>query len=235
LAKHDTLYKLQKNIGVQFNNPDILLAALTHPTYVFENKTNRPHNQRLEFLGDAVLGMIVAEYLYKNFPDKPEGDLTKMRAGLVCESALAENARRLNLGEYLLLGRGEEISGGRKRQSILADSYEAVVGAIYLDCGLEAARNFVIRDLKIQLSEESMRAYKDYKTLLQELIQKYHTENVSYSILEETGPDHDKRFLAGVYFKGKLLAKGSGKSKKEAEQEAAKFAYNEIKDEAEHL
>jgi len=223
-----TLESLQQKIGIWFNDIKILLTALTHPTYVFEKKNVREHNQRLEFLGDAVLGMIVAEFLYRNYPDKSEGDLTKLRASLVCESSLAKNARRINLGEYLFMGRGEDISGGRHRQSILADSYEALVGAIYLDKGLDAARNFVVRDLKILLNEGVESTFKDYKTLLQELVQKRHNENVSYSILEESGPDHNKSFVAGVYLKGKLLTKGSGKSKKEAEQEAAKYAYNSL-------
>ncbi|NLO89584.1 MAG: ribonuclease III [Clostridia bacterium] len=222
------LESLQRKIGVWFNDKKVLQTALTHPTYVFEKKTVQEHNQRLEFLGDAVLGMIVAEYLYRTYPDKSEGDLTKLRASLVCESSLAKNARRINLGEYLFMGKGEDISGGRHRQSILADSYEALVGAIYLDRGLNTVRNFVVRDLEILLSDGVESTFRDYKTLLQEFVQKRHNENVSYAILEESGPDHNKSFVAGVFLKGQLLSKGSGKSKKEAEQEAAKYAYNSL-------
>jgi ribonuclease-3 len=229
LNKIKGLKKLQDCIGIQFHNVELLSLAMTHPTYVFENRSLKSHNQRLEFLGDAVLGMVVAEYLFKNYPKKPEGDLTKLRAVLVCENTLSENARRINLGSYLLLGRGEELSGGRERQSILADTYEALVGAIYLDHGLEAARDFVLIDIKKNLSNKNI-SYQDHKTLLQEIIQKYHNENVSYAILEESGPDHDKCFVAGVFFKEKLLAKGIGKSKKEAEQRAAKLAYKKIHD-----
>ncbi|HBT20024.1 MAG TPA: ribonuclease III [Peptococcaceae bacterium] len=229
-SSNRSLESLQQKIGIKFDNINTLLTALTHPTYVFEKRNVREHNQRLEFLGDAVLGMIVAEFLYKNYPNKSEGDLTKLRASLVCESSLAKNARRIDLGDYLFMGKGEDISGGRQRQSILADSYEALVGAIYLDRGLDAARSFVVRDLKTLLNEGVESTFKDYKTLLQELVQKKYNENVSYSILEESGPDHDKNFVAGVFFKGKLLTKGSGKSKKEAEQEAAKYAYSILMD-----
>ena len=186
-------------------------------------------------MGDAVLGMIVAGYLYKNNPRKQEGYLTKLRAVLVCETALSENAKHMNLGSYLLLGKGEALSGGRDRRSILADAYEALVGAIYLDLGLSAAQEFVTRNIERQLNSKTLESFKDHKTLLQELIQKHHNDNVSYAILDEHGPDHDKLFFVGVYFKGKLLAKGKGKSKKEAEQRAAKSAFNRIRKHARNL
>ena len=222
------LLQLQRDLGVSFMDPDLLNLALTHPTYVFEHRGSRQHNQRLEFLGDAVLGMIVAEYLFKRYPNSPEGELTKLRASLVCENTLADNASRLKLGRYLLLGRGEEMSGGRHRASILADAYEALVGAVYLDSSLETARKVVEKDIEVHIERKDIWVHKDYKTVLQEIVQKHHNENVTYSILSESGPDHDKRFVAGVSFKGKLLAQGKGRSKKEAEQEAARQAYQRV-------
>ena len=226
--RSEMLLQLQRDLGVSFMDPDLLNLALTHPTYVFEHRGSRQHNQRLEFLGDAVLGMIVAEYLFKRYPNSPEGELTKLRASLVCENTLADNASRLKLGRYLLLGRGEEMSGGRHRASILADAYEALVGAVYLDSSLETARKVVEKDIEVHIERKDIWVHKDYKTVLQELVQKHHNENVTYSILSESGPDHDKRFVAGVSFKGKLLAQGKGRSKKEAEQEAARQAYQRV-------
>ena len=223
------LKKFEEKIGITFCDKQLLNMALTHPTYVFEHRNiAQHHNQRLEFLGDSVLGMIVAEHLYKSFPKQPEGYLTKLRASLVCENALATYARGHDIGSVLQLGRGEEISGGRQRPSSLADAYEALVGAIYLDTGLEAVREFVIRDVRKFITGEELWSHRDYKTLLQELVQKRHEGNVNYAILEATGPDHDKRFVAGVYFKGRLIAQGAGKSKKEAEQEAARLAYRKL-------
>lgn len=227
--REQILKEFQERIGVFFTNKHLLNMALTHPTYVFEHrKIQHHHNQRLEFLGDAVLGMIVAEQLYKTYPNQPEGYLTKLRASLVCETALANYARKHKIGSALLLGRGEAISGGRQRPSILADAYEALIGAIYLDSGLEKAREFVLRDIKNFITGEGLWSNRDYKTLLQELVQKHHEENVSYIILDATGPDHDKRFVAGVNFRGRLMAQGKGKSKKEAEQEAARMAFYKL-------
>ncbi|HHX51415.1 MAG TPA: ribonuclease III [Clostridia bacterium] len=204
-------------------------TAFTHPTFVFENRhLGKEHNQRLEFLGDAVLGVIVAEHLFTFYPDKPEGELTKMRAGVVCESTLARKSLELDLGKYLRLGKGEELTGGRQRASILADVFEAVVGAIYLDAGLAEAKRMVLHLLQNDIENMAAGDYQDYKTLLQEVIQKDHDENVMYKILKETGPDHDKRFLAGVIFQGRLLAKGTGRSKKEAEQKAARLALEKL-------
>ncbi|GAW91070.1 ribonuclease III [Calderihabitans maritimus] len=223
------LAELQQKLGVSFKNWELLNRALTHPTYAFEHRELKlEHNQRLEFLGDAVLGMIMAEYLYLNYPHKPEGELTKMRAAVVCEPTLARKAAELGLGSYLLLGRGEELSGGRERASILADVFEAVIGALYLDKGVEDTRNFVLAYLAEEVKHIEDGGYGDYKTALQELVQKNFDDNVSYVILEETGPDHDKRFVAGVKFQERLLAKGSGRSKKEAEQKAAAVALEKI-------
>ena len=223
------LKEFEESIGIMFVDKQLLDMALTHPTYVFEHREiQHHHNQRLEFLGDAVLGMVVAEQLYKAFPKQPEGYLTKLRAKLVCETALANYSKDHGIGGFLLLGRGEEISGGRGRSSILADAYESLVGAIFLDAGLVKVREFVLRDIRGFMTGDDLWNHRDYKTLLQELVQKHHEENVHYSILDATGPDHDKRFLAGVYFKNQLLAQGKGKSKKEAEQEAARLAFQQL-------
>lgn len=223
------LKEFEASIGISFTDQQLLNIALTHPTYVFEHRNVvHQHNQRLEFLGDSVLGLVVAEHLFLSFPKQPEGYLTKLRANLVCEMALANYARVHNLGRYLLLGKGEEHSGGRQRSSILADAYEALVGAIFLDSGLDRVREFVIKDIRDFMTGEEMWSHRDYKTLLQELVQKHHEGNVTYCILEATGPDHDKRFVAGVYFKGRLMSKGNGKSKKEAEQDAARLAFHKL-------
>lgn len=225
-----SLTELADSLHLKLKNVQTLNTALIHPTFVFENKNLQlEHNQRLEFLGDAVLDLIVGEYLYKKYPKKPEGELTKIRAAVVCETSLAKVAKRLKLGEKLLLGKGEEITGGRERPSILADAFEAVTAAIYLESGLEEAEKFVIEQLAPEIEEVINSGFKDYKTMLQELVQKDHDDNVSYTILEESGPDHDKSFVAGVIWKNKLLAKGKGKSKKEAEQQAASRAIQLLK------
>jgi len=201
-----------------------LHLALTHPSYAFENPVKaQEHNQRLEFLGDAILDFIVGEYLYHIFPGKPEGELTKMRAAVVNEHTLAKRAMSFALGEYLLLGKGEELSGGRERPSILADAFEAVIGAIYLDQGLAETQDFVINQLKPDIEEVAHGNYGDYKTVLQERVQKKEGQ-VTYHILAESGPDHNKRFVAGVFLNGQMLAQGEGRTKKEAEQAAAQLA-----------
>lgn len=197
--------------------------ALTHPSYSQERSSSY-NNQRLEFLGDAVLNFVVAEYLYNTYTHKAEGELTKIRARVVCENALNDVANLLNLGEYVRLGKGEEMSGGRHRKSILADTTEAVIGAIYLDAGIDAARNFIIKRLENTITATASGDYQDFKSRLQELVQSKSRKNVSYAIIEETGPAHAKDFVAGVYYNNHLLAQGKGKSKKEAEQNAAASA-----------
>jgi ribonuclease-3 len=225
------LNNFKKKNNININNLTLLDTALTHPTYVFENKNrNLESNQRLEFLGDAVLGMIVAQYLYETYDQEPEGTLTKMRAAVVCESALARIAKKLQLGDYLNLGKGEELTGGRNRNSSLADAFEALVGAMYLDGGIDVAKEFLQRYIFNELKKVDMESFGDYKTMVQELSQKIYGENVSYQILSETGPDHNKKFEAGIYINNKLLAVGEGFSKKEAEQSAAKKAYSLLKD-----
>ncbi|NLK52818.1 MAG: ribonuclease III [Syntrophomonadaceae bacterium] len=204
---------------------ELLEQALTHPSYAFENQAQKvQHNQRLEFLGDAVLGMVAAEYLYRIFPSRSEGDLTRIRASAVCEATLAEIAQQMNLGPYLRLGRGEEMSGGRKKSSILADALEAVIGAVYLSGGWEAASQLVLRYLKDILNSAPNGYLVDYKTALQETVQRHKSEGVTYRILREFGPDHNKRFVAGVFYRGKILGQGQGRTKKEAEQQAARSA-----------
>ena len=209
-----------KDNNVQFNDVDLMITALTHPSYAQE-RTIAGNNQRLEFLGDAVLDFVVAEYLYRNFSDKAEGDLTQIRAKVVCEKALVDIGIRINIGKYLMLGRGEDMSGGRNRRSILADTVEAVIGAIYLDQGLECARDYILKYLEQTIIETTKGDYQDYKSRLQEIVQARSRDNVYYEIISEEGPAHAKNFVAGVYYRNEMLASGSGKSKKEAEQNAA--------------
>lgn len=199
---------------------ELMVTALTHPSYAQESNLIN-NNQRLEFLGDAVLSFVVAEYLYTHYPQLAEGELTKIRARVVCEPALSQVAGQLNLGKYLLLGKGEEKSGGRNRQSILADAMEAVIGAVYLDQGYEVARQFILEQLEEEIQKTEAGDHYDYKSRLQELVQGKFRDNVNYSILEETGPAHDRTFVAGVFYKDRLLATGVGHSKKEAQQNAA--------------
>ena len=217
---------IDKN-NIFFKDYDLLDTAFTHPTFVFENKDkNLENNQRLEFLGDAILGMVVAKHLYEVFKQEPEGTLTKMRAAIVCESTLAKIARKLQIGQYLLLGKGEELTGGRDRTSSLADAFESLIGALYLDQGIEVVKGFLEDNLLNELDKYRYGNYGDYKTMVQEFVQKSNGENVSYDIISESGPDHNKQFQAGIYLKNKLLAVGAGNNKKEAEQAAAKLAYD---------
>jgi len=216
--------------NILFKDYNFLDTAFTHPTFVFENKDrNLENNQRLEFLGDAILGMVVAQHLYETFKQEPEGTLTKMRAAIVCESTLAKIARKLQIGQYLLLGKGERLTGGRDRTSSLADAFESLIGALYLDQGIEIVKGFLEDNLLNELDKYKLGNYGDYKTMVQELVQKVDGENVSYNIISESGPDHNKEFQAGIFLKNELLAVGIGGSKKEAEQVAAKIAYDLLK------
>lgn len=215
---------LENNLGYTFKNPDLLLNALTHSSYANEARNGQTSNERLEFLGDSVLSIVVSDYIYKNFSNLPEGELTKLRASLVCEKSLCAFSRELDLGKYLKLGKGEDKGGGRERDSILADAFEAVLAAMYLDGGMEVARkhvmNFVLRELKNTDDE----VFKDYKTALQEIIQRNPEESVTYILTGEKGPDHDKTFEVEVHLNSNVIGKGKGKSKKQAEQMAAKQA-----------
>lgn len=221
----------QKIIGYTFKDLELLNRALIHTSYANEN--NLPHfksNQRLEFLGDAVLDLIISEFIYKEYPDFPEGELTKIRANVVCESTLVKIALQLGLGNYIFLGRGEESTGGKERPSILADALEALIGAIYLDGGLQEVRAFIMRQFYDEVVDTAEKQnYRDYKTALQELIQKDYGDRLYYEVISESGPDHDKVFTVQVKLKNNILGRGTGKSKKEAEQIAAKAALEELK------
>ena len=215
---------LEKAIGYRFSNITLLQNALTHSSYANECwHDSLKSNERLEFLGDSILGMVVAEYLYRNFPSRTEGELTKMRADMVCEKALARVADQLKLGSYLLLGHGEEQTGGRERASILADAVESVIAACFLDGGMVAAKSFidrfVLRDVPVTKLQNV-----DYKTQLQELVQQKKNQVLSYDLIGESGPDHDKRFEVALTLNGKVVGTGSGSSKKRAEQAAAAVA-----------
>ena len=216
---------LQKKIGYDFKDVSLLRAALTHSSYANENKKREISNERMEFLGDSVLGLVSAEYLFTNYHRLPEGDLSRIRSAVVCEESLHEIALSIGLGEHLRLGRGEEVNGGRIRSSILADATEAVFGAVYLDGGLDEARKVVLKYLpgKIETAVRG-RFLRDYKTALQEIVQKNPGEMLSYNLAGEVGPDHDKRFTVEVMLNSNVLATATGRSKKEAEQQAAREA-----------
>ena len=225
-SKHLNFATIYRQLGTTFNDTGLLQQALTHTSYANENKReSMPHNERLEFLGDAVLDLIISDYLFRRYPDLPEGELTKARATIVCEPTLAARAGEINLGDYLRLGRGEASSGGRDRISILADTFEAIIGAIYLDQGFPAASQFVLTRLHDDLSSVERGEYtKDHKTLLQEIAQRGGDAKIVYEVTAEIGPDHDKVFEVAVIVNTDRLGIGSGKSKKEAEQQAARQA-----------
>ncbi len=212
---------LETAIGYRFRNITLLQNALTHSSYANERwHDSLMSNERLEFLGDSVLGMVVAEYLYATFPDRPEGELTRMRADMVCEQALAVVANRLSLGNHLLLGHGEEQGGGSGRASILADAVESVIAACFLDGGMEAAKRFIKQFVLCNVPVTRLHNV-DYKTALQELVQKKKDQTLYYELVGESGPDHDKRFTVAVFLNGEKVGEGIGSSKKRAEQEAA--------------
>lgn len=213
--------EIEEKIGYEFKEKRYAETALTHSSYANERQLNL-FNERLEFLGDSVLGFITAEYFFNNFNHLPEGQMTKLRAATVCEKALHGYALSIELGNSLLLGRGEELTGGRNRASILADAFEALIAAIYLDGGMEPARRFVLPF--IQKAAHEIPVISDYKTALQEIIQKNHDEHISYVLVGESGPDHNKQFEVEVRLNSNVIGLGVGKSKKNAEQQAAKKA-----------
>jgi ribonuclease-3 len=221
----------QRNLGISFNSESLLRQAFVHSSYLNENPDFAlPSNERLEFLGDAILGLIAAEKLYREFPELPEGELTTIRASLVCRETLAELGSLLKLGDYLLLGQGEEASGGRTRQSNLANALEALIGAIYLDRGLAEAKEFALRQLEPAL--KTVRAGKmtpNYKALLQELVQGEKQSPPIYHLVESTGPDHDKQFTVEVSIETEVLGRGTGKSKRAAEAAAARLAWEKVR------
>ena len=218
------LTKLEQGLGYTFRNKALLENALTHSSYANENRERHlPDNERLEFLGDSILGFVVAEYLYRNFPDKPEGELTRIRADLVCERNLAEAAATIELGSYLLLGHGEEQGGGRKRDSIVSDAMESVIAASFMDGGFAAAQEIIDRLILSNIPKGRPRNF-DYKTAFQELVQRKKDQQIHYELTGESGPDHDKHFEVEVLLNGKAVGHGVGSSKKRAEQAAAEAA-----------
>lgn len=214
--------ELQKKLNYKFRDIELIRTALTHSSYANEHKCQS--NERLEFLGDSILGMVVATYLYRLYPDMAEGKMTRLRAELVCEQSLHRVAGRLGFGENLRLGKGEELSGGRERASILADCVEAVIAALYLDGGFEVARGFIMENILSELRDSGFAFSSDYKTELQELVQQKPNQSLNYVMVAESGPDHMKSFTVEVRVNGAVLGVGKGRTKKEAEQNAAGHA-----------
>lgn len=226
------LSELQKTINYKFKDLNLLNTSLCHSSYANEHK-NRGivSNERLEFLGDVVVDLVVSDYLYKRFSTYPEGQLTKIRASIVCESSLAFAARKIKLGDYLLLGKGEEITGGRNRESVLSDAFEALAAAIYLDGGYEAVKDVLINNFEQDIIHAIAKGelFIDYKTELQELMQRKSKGKVEYRVTKEEGPDHDKKFYVNVIVDNEILGEGIGRNKKEAEQNAAKNVLKKVR------
>ncbi|MDF2819978.1 MAG: ribonuclease [Clostridiales bacterium] len=216
----EALDKIQKIIEYKFNDEKILLQALTHSSFANEKKLGKlGSNERIEFLGDAVLELVTSRYLYINYETQAEGELTRLRASLVCEYTLAKCAKSLSLGRFLFLSKGEEATEGRNRDSVLSDTFEAVIGAIYLDGGYEPAERFVIKNLLTDI--ESKKLFYDSKTVLQEMIQGISKEPINYVLIDEFGPDHNKTFVTEIHFENQIIGQGIGHTKKSSEQEAA--------------
>ncbi|NLI60584.1 MAG: ribonuclease III [Clostridiales bacterium] len=228
ISKHE-IGELERRIGYRFKDSKLLLNALTHSSYANESPNNISDNERLEFLGDSVLELVIADYLYGMFGQYKEGDLTRIRASIVSEGSLAEIARSIELGQFLYLGKGESNTGGRDRSSVLADAVEAIIGAVYVDSGIKQASEFIIR-LFTPIMKKSFegKGFQDYKTNLQEVLQKDSDKDIVYRVIEERGPDHNKDFVVEVCHGDKAIGRGRGKNKKEAEQHAAKEALGKI-------
>jgi len=224
------LIELEKKIGYVFKNEVLIEEALTHSSYSNERrKEARKNNERLEFLGDSVLGIVISDHLFKNFPDMPEGELTKIRSKIVCETTLGECSRAIDLGSHMYFGKGEEMTGGRDRTSILADAYEALIAAIYMDGGFPASSEFIMTHMSQKIEDAIVgKVFLDYKTHLQELVQVNKTNRIKYEIIGEEGPDHCKVFQTQVCLNEKVIGSGIGRSKKESEQEAAKEALRKV-------
>ncbi len=220
--------EFEEKLGYSFKDKSLLELALTHSSFANENKLKK-NNERFEFLGDSVLGFVTAEYLFTEFKNRPEGEMTKLRAAVVCEKSLFKFAEQIDLGKYILLGRGEDGTGGRNRPSVVSDAFEAVIAAIYIDGGMEAVRPYILRFIKDAVKRET--SFKDNKSLLQEEIQKVKGNTLAYEEVGEEGPDHDKTFVFRVKLNGEIIGEGKGKSKKEAEQNAAGNALNKLHDE----
>lgn len=231
IKKRDiTLTQLEKKIGYKFMNDKLLFQALTHSSYANEMKMNKEdNNERLEFLGDAVLELITSEYVYNKHQTLSEGDLTKIRASIVCEQTLSDCAKDMHIGDYLLLGKGEDSSGGRYRESILSDTLEAIIGAIYLDGGFTNAKEFINKNILSNIEERDL--FFDSKTILQEIVQNEdNKQKIRYKLISDEGPDHNKSFTMALYIGNKMLSQGVGKTKKSAEQEAAMQAIKILKE-----
>ena len=220
----ENLEEFQGKIRYYFNDKELLIEALSHSSYANEKRKGRNSNERLEFLGDSVLSIVVSQYLFEHFTHLPEGELTKIRASLVCEKSLYEFAKQIDLGEHILLGKGEENTGGRERVSILADAFEAVIAAVFLDGGLEAAKRHILKFIPKDIDDRKPVSFSDHKTILQEIIQKNPEEKVEYKLVGQSGPDHNKAFKVQVRLNSNVIGTGIGRSKKEAEQMAAKEA-----------
>lgn len=216
--------ELEKKIGYSFKNERLLFRALSHSSFANECKGAEGSNERLEFLGDAVLSIIVSDCIFKDYTNLPEGELTKIRASLVCEKSLCVFAKEIDLGSFIMLGKGEKLSHGNERPSILADAFEALIAAIYLDGGMSEAQRFVLSFVNRELNEQHVGNYDDYKTKLQEIIQKNPEELLEYVLVGESGPDHDKRFEVEVRLNSNVIGRGVARTKKQAEQLSAKEA-----------
>ena len=229
----NSLKEFQEIIGYKFTDEAYLRTALTHSSYAHENKNKKvKFNERLEFLGDSVLGLVVSKYIFENYPDLPEGNLTKIRAAVVCEKTLFECALNIDMGKYIIIGRGEERSGGRKRPSILSDAFEALIAAMFLDGSFEVVREWVLCQLCEYIDAAAKgKIAKDFKTEFQEEAQDKGEAAISYKVISSTGPDHNKTFVVGVYLNGKPMGEGEGSSKKKAEQNAAQNALAKLREE----
>lgn len=233
IKKEEKFKELQQKMGIFFHNISLLKQAFTHSSYVNEHR-KKPHedNERLEFLGDAVLEVIVSKYLFKKYPLMTEGELTKLRAAIVCEPSLVTFANELEFGNYILLGKGEEMTGGRMRPALLADVFEAFIGALYLDQGLDEAVIFLEKIVFPKINAGAFSHVMDFKSQLQEYVQREATGLLEYTILDERGPAHSREFVSQVSLNGQVLGNGSGRSKKEAEQHAAQMALGKLKDQS---
>ena len=233
MANHTLLKELQQKIDYQFKDENLLFTAVTHSSYANEHKLHKiHHNERLEFLGDAVLEIVSSDFLFKNFPDMAEGQMSKKRASLVCEPTLAYCARQIGLGKYLMLGKGEDMGGGRNRDSILSDALEAVIGSIYLDGGLNKASKFIMTHVLNDIEHKAM--FQDSKTILQDILQKNHRDPTTYEVVDMKGPEHNRMFVMQVKLGDAVIGQGSGRTKQAAGQEAAYHAILALKNQQEH-
>lgn len=229
-SNNSGLAVLEGRINYSFKDKNVISTAVTHSSYANERKAKKlKYNERIEFLGDSVLSLTISEYLYRMYPNLPEGELTVTRSKIVCENSLSQCAADIGLGEFLLLGKGEELSGGRKKISILSDAFEALIGAIYIDGGFETAKAFILKYMEnIIRNCVQGKLFYDYKTQFQEKVQQRGEQHISYSVVDEIGPDHDKTFVTEVSINDVVCGRGTGHSKKESEQQAAKDALDKL-------